>query len=84
MNVAVAESTTLAITKASNTTLISKWYTWHLINADPDDNKFVDAYIAAGADYIVTEDAHFHVLKSLPFPVVRVIGIEEFKALFDA
>jgi putative PIN family toxin of toxin-antitoxin system len=81
MNAKVAETTTKAIAHAGNTILVTKWYSWNLINADPDDNKFVDTYIAAGADYIVTEDAHFDVLKSITFPVVKVIGLETFGSL---
>lgn len=30
-----------------------------IITADPDDNKFIDCAIAAEADWIITEDAHF-------------------------
>jgi predicted nucleic acid-binding protein len=83
MNYQVAKTTTQAISHASNTILVSKWYTWNLIKADPDDNKFSDAAIASGADYIVTEDAHFDVLKRLPFPQVKVINLEEFKNLLE-
>jgi len=35
-----------------------------IITADPDDNKFSDCAIAAEADFVVTEDAHFAALKS--------------------
>lgn len=84
MNVVVAEATTQAIAKASNTILVSRWFTWNLIRLDPDDNKFVDTYIASGADYIVTEDSHFNILKNIPFPKIKVIGLEEFKSLLNA
>lgn len=81
MNATVAEATTKAITTASNTILVSRWYNWNLIQIDPDDDKFVDTYVAAGADYIVTEDGHFQVLKNVFFPAVKVIGVEKFKVL---
>ncbi len=29
---------------------------------DPDDDKYVDAAVAGGADWIVTEDSHYNVL----------------------
>ena len=32
----------------------------------------------AGADYIVSEDAHFRVLAEIPFPNVNVIRMDEF------
>lgn len=38
---------------------ISPNFRFQLITADPDDNKFTDCAITAGADYIVTEDRHF-------------------------
>ena len=57
-------------------------YTFALIEADKDDNKFVDCAIAANAKCIVTEDKHFRVLKNIPFPKVEVFGIEEFSLYF--
>ena|SRR5438876_9909361 len=35
-----------------------------VITADPDDNKFCDCAIAADADFVITDDAHFAVLKT--------------------
>jgi predicted nucleic acid-binding protein len=49
-----------------------------LVVADPDDDKFSDCAIAAGADFSVTNDQHFDVLKQTPFPKLRVITAEEF------
>jgi predicted nucleic acid-binding protein len=54
------------------------YYKWNLITVDPDDNKFVDCAIAANADYIVTNDKHFNILKEINFPKVSCITIEEF------
>lgn len=48
-------------------------YRFGLITSDPDDNKFVDYAIAANADFIVTKDRHFSVLKSIAFPKVAAI-----------
>jgi predicted nucleic acid-binding protein len=59
--------------------LITPWYKWNLIAADHDDNKFADCALNAGADYIVTNDHHFNVLKTLGFPPVTVVNIETFK-----
>lgn len=53
-------------------------FKFRLIEADPDDNKFVDCAVSCGADYIVTEDAHFRCLCQLPFPTVNVIGLDSF------
>lgn len=54
------------------------YFTWNLIQNDPDDNKFTDCYIAAGADYLVSNDRHFNVLKNDGFPPVRVVSTEAF------
>lgn len=53
-------------------------YTYNLITADPDDNKFVDCAIAANALYIVTDDQHFKVLQQIPFPHVDICTLELF------
>lgn len=39
------------------------YFDFNLIQADPDDNKFVDCAITAGARYVVTEDHHYDVIK---------------------
>lgn len=49
-----------------------------LITADPDDNKFADCAFAAGADYLVSEDSHFNVLRSMPFPLLNLVTLDEF------
>jgi len=54
------------------------YFHFNLISVDPDDNKFVDCAIIANADYIVSQDAHFNVLKTINFPKVNVIRIEDF------
>lgn len=51
---------------------------FHLIQQDEDDNKFVDCAIASNAKCIVSEDKHFDVLKSIDFPKIDVLGIDEF------
>lgn len=51
---------------------------FNLITADPDDNKFVDCAIVANADFIVSDDSHFRVLQSIPFPKVTVLTLDEF------
>jgi putative PIN family toxin of toxin-antitoxin system len=54
------------------------FYNWMLINADPDDNKYADCAIAGSANFIVTEDKHFGVLKAIPFPAITVLSIDGF------
>jgi len=54
-------------------------YNWKLISADPDDNKFIDAYVAGGANYIITDDRHFDVLQQIEFPKVQTIKMRLFQ-----
>lgn len=59
------------------TVFITPYYHYHFIEADPDDDKFVDCAIAAGAKFIVTEDRHYNVLKRIDFPKVDIIGLDD-------
>jgi len=68
--------------KSQNTIQTTPYFRWNLISADPDDNKFVDCALNVGADYLVTSDHHFNILKSLKFPPIKVIDIETFISLF--
>lgn len=54
------------------------FFSWNLITSDPDDNKFVDCAISANANYLVTNDNHFKVLKEIDFPSVEVIDADSF------
>jgi len=60
------------------TIFITPYYKFNLIHSDPDDNKFVDCAISAGAKYIVTNDKHFDVLKEIDFPKVDIITLIDF------
>lgn len=74
----VSELFISAILNRKNVKKISPSFSFHLIEADVDDNKFVDCAIVANAKYIVTEDHHYDVLKEIPFPKVDVIKLREF------
>jgi len=57
------------------------YYKWHLINADEDDNKFVDCAVAGNVDYLISNDKHFNELKAVEFPKLIVLTIDEFMDL---
>lgn len=76
----IADNVIKLILNRSNVKQFSPYFHFHLIKADPDDNKFVDCAIIAGARYIVTNDAHFRVLAAIPFPTIEVVGLDEFQA----
>ncbi len=45
---------------------------------DKDDNKFADCYVSSNCEYLVSNDRHYDILKTIPFPPIRVIKAEEF------
>jgi len=72
-----------ALLKSPNVIQTIPYYKWNLIAADPDDNKFVDCALNADADYIVTNDKHFNVLKEIDFPNINVVDINTFKKIIS-
>ena len=54
------------------------YFKWNLINSDPDDNKYSDCAIISNADFLVTNDKHFNILKTINFPKLNVINAIEF------
>ena len=74
----IASNVISTILNCPNIRLITPYYRFGLIHTDADDNKFVDCAITSGADYIVTNDAHFGVLEQIPFPKVSTISIKDF------
>jgi len=70
----------MALKELPNVHYIQVYYNWRLLD-DEDDNKFSDCYIAANAEYLVTNDKDFNKLKSLPFPSLNVVNIQEFEKL---
>ncbi len=77
----VASTITKVLTEAPNSILTNIFFHFNLISSDPDDNKFADCAIAAQADYIVTFDKDFNLLKKVEFPKVNVIGPATFKQI---
>ena len=74
----VARLVVEAILRANNVFRVDAQFRFGLITVDPDDNKFVDCAIVANAECVVTNDAHFEVLRTIPFPKVNVVGIDDF------
>lgn len=66
------------ILSQSNVEFVTPYYKMHLIQADEDDNKFVDCAFIAGASCIVSNDAHFKILNEINFPKIFVMKIKEF------
>lgn len=66
-----------------NVKFVNTYYHWNLIDKDPDDNKYCDCAIAVTAKYLVTEDKHFQILKTIQFPLLETISIDRFSAFVD-
>ena len=74
----MAENVILLILNRNNTILVDPHFRMKLVTKDRDDNKFVDCAFAAGADYLVSEDSHFNVLRNTPFPLLNLVTLDEF------
>ena len=77
-NVVIANTIVKELLESPNVQKITPAYRFCLITADPDDNKFVDCAITAGATFIVSNDKHFKELDNYDYPKVDVRRLEEF------
>ena len=77
-NAEIARNVVRAIMRLHTTIFQQVYFHFGLIEADPDDNKFVDCAVAVDAEYIVTNDAHFNILKQIEWPRLTIIDIKEF------
>lgn len=73
----IAKSIIQLIVSLPNLKKVTPTYFLHLIEADPDDNKFVDCAFCGEAELIVTNDSHFSILKTIPFPKFTILTIQE-------
>ena len=83
----IAANVLRAIIESPHTQRITPHYHWNLVKADPDDccgprpcgaNKFVDCALAANATYIVSDDAHLDILRSIDCPALQVLRMKAF------
>lgn len=79
-NASVAENFLTALRELPNVFETKVYYKWNLLK-DEDDNKFCDCYIAAGAEFLVTNDIGFTSLKLLEFPLIKVVKLDEFEII---
>ena len=84
MSVEVATNVIHLLLESKFVELIDPYFKLQLIEADHDDNKFVDCAFAANATYIVSDDKHYDVLKEVDFPQILVLKLKEFLRLLQA
>lgn len=83
-SVEVAEYIMKTIINSPFVVFIDPFYKFDLIQADKDDNKFVDCAIAAQAKCIISNDHHYDILSTIPFPHVEVIKLTDFMEIMKA
>lgn len=69
------------VVRANNVEYTNVFFNFNSVESDSDDNKFADAFLAAGADWLVSNDASLLRLNRNEFPPFRVITLQEFHAL---
>lgn len=78
INVEISKAVIKLILSLPNLKRIRPTYFLHLIEVDPDDNKFVDCAFCGEAELIVTNDTHFNVLREIQFPKIFIMKLQEF------
>ena len=78
MSIQVATNVIHLLLESQFVELINPYFSLHLIEADHDDDKFVDCAFAANATFIVSDDKHFEALKEIQFPKILVLKLKEF------
>lgn len=84
MSVQVADNVIHLLLESAFVEFVNPYFSLHLIEADHDDDKFVDCAFAANATFIVSDDSHFDVLKEISFPQLLVLKLKEFLGLLQS
>ena len=82
-NPVIASNVIQTLLNAPSVELIDAFFRFELIQKDPDDNKFVDCAIAGNATYVVSNDAHFDILKEIDFPKLILKSLQEFSVMLQ-
>ena len=77
-SIKVAENVIHLLLESEFVELVNPYFKLRLIEADHDDDKFVDCAFAANATFIVSDDKHYDVLKEIKFPKIVVLKLKEF------
>jgi uncharacterized protein len=78
-----ADVVTNILLLSDNVYLSEPFFKWDLITKDPDDNKFANLAISANVDFLVSNDKHFSVLQTIPFPTVKVLTLTQFHQVIN-
>ena len=78
----VADAFLASLKDLSNVYEIQVHFQWSIIQTDSDDNKFVDCAIAGNVDFLISNDKHFSILKTIDFPKLNLLRLEEFEDFY--
>lgn len=73
-----ADSIIQTLLNKENLVRVSPVWRFNLICQDPDDNKFVDCAVCGQAEFLVSNDKHFRILRDVSFPPITIVTIQEF------
>ena len=82
MGFETSESVMGALVNLSNVEFITAYFRFNLLK-DTDDDKFIDCAVSANANYLVSHDRDFDVLKKIEFPKIKVIDTNTFKEILE-
>ncbi len=68
----------LFLLTSDNVIFINPTFRFQLPFADEDDEKFVDCAVCGNADFLITNDKHFNMLKNIEFPKLKIITADFF------
>ena len=77
-NAIVAENISDLLMRSPDVEKVEIYFKWSIIHQDSDDNKFVDCALNGQANFLVTDDKHFNILKKIGFPPVEVLRTAAF------
>jgi putative PIN family toxin of toxin-antitoxin system len=77
-NAIVAENIANLLLRSPDVEQVQIYFRWSIITEDADDNKFVDCALNGQANFLVTDDKHFNILKKIGFPPLNIIRTEAF------
>jgi len=63
-----------------NVRRVSPAFFWQMIHQDHDDDKFIDAYVAGNALYLISEDNHYKDIFTVDFPPIQWMKFVDFAA----
>lgn len=80
----VTQNLLARLVRAENVVYTSIFFNFNAVAKDVDDNKFADAFLAANADYIVSNDAALLALNSSEFPPFQVRTLAVFSEILHS